>query len=475
MSSKEHRIDDRLFRQRARLFDLSLDLQSVMGFDGYLVQTNLALRNLLGFSDEELKTTPFMDFLHPEDFQRAAVELSQLMAGNDALHFEARIRCKDESYRWISWNATVSHNEEVIYAVGRDMTDVRKDREELHRALEITRRVVQSSVDGILAFDTSYCYTLWNPAMESIAGLRESEVIGRHAFELFPFLVDVGHDRFFAAALQGETTLAPDTPYSVPETGRTGWFASVYSPLYGDSGEVVGGLGIIRDVSDRKQLEESKQKFIANAAHELRTPISVLGGFADLLANHRDQLDDETAQQAVMTIERQVVRMRILINDLLDFSRLERSGEEIPCEPVSVDEAVDRALALNPPPEGKSVEVNVAEHLIVLSEPSRLEQVVINLLGNAYKYGGENITVEALAVDEAWAEVAVADDGPGVPSDEQIRLFEPFRRGSSGAGVEGSGLGLAIVQTIVEACGGSARYDWDVPGARFVVRLARPE
>lgn len=120
--------------------------------------------------------------------------------------------------------------------------------------------LLNASLDGILAFDRECRYTAWNSAMERISGLPKEEVLGRYAFDLFPFLKETGEDKFFFEALSGRSVIAEDRPYAVPETGQRGFFNGYYSPLYGASGEVIGGVAIIRDITERRRAEEALRK-----------------------------------------------------------------------------------------------------------------------------------------------------------------------------------------------------------------------
>jgi signal transduction histidine kinase len=125
------------------------------------------------------------------------------------------------------------------------------------------------------------------------------------------------------------------------------------------------------------------------------------------------------------------------------------------------------------PPEGTSVEVLVPEDIVALADEESLGRVLINLLTNAYKYGGPHVRIEAGSQDgHAW--IVVADDGPGVPDETIPALFEPFTRGPGAPGT-GSGLGLAIARALVESFEGELRYEPGMPsGARFVMTLPVP-
>ena len=122
---------------------------------------------------------------------------------------------------------------------------------------ELCACLIQSSVDGILAFDREFRFTLWNPAMERISGLSKEQALGKCAFDVFPFLKETGEDKFLCDVLDGKTVIVRDRPYRAPETGREGVFEGYYSPFCDPEGEVVGGLAIIRDITRRKRAEDA--------------------------------------------------------------------------------------------------------------------------------------------------------------------------------------------------------------------------
>jgi len=128
----------------------------------------------------------------------------------------------------------------------------------------LAESIIQSSVDGILTYDRECRFTLWNPAMERLTGLRAMEVLGKVAFDVLPFLEERGEDELFRASLRGETSVARDRRYRIPGTGRCGWYEGHYSPLRDISGDIVGGLCVMRDVTDRmealEQLRESEER-----------------------------------------------------------------------------------------------------------------------------------------------------------------------------------------------------------------------
>jgi signal transduction histidine kinase len=152
------------------------------------------------------------------------------------------------------------------------------------------------------------------------------------------------------------------------------------------------------------------------------------------------------------------------------LSRAEQGPKATPPPSVPVAETTRRVMETIARPDGVSVEILIPEDVFVLADPESMERTLINLLTNAYKYGGSHVRVEGQAQDGA-SRIVVADDGAGVPAELVPHLFEPFTRGPVTPGT-GSGLGLAIARTLVESLGGEIGYEPGVPaGSRFVVRL----
>jgi PAS domain S-box-containing protein len=138
------------------------------------------------------------------------------------------------------------------------------------------RCLLEANVDGIIAFDTDCRYTLWNRAMEVFSGVARENVLGKSAFELFPGLKESGEDKFYLAALSGKTIVAESRPYHIPETGRSGFFDGYYSPRHDENGVVIGGVAIIRDVTDRKRAEANALEAHRLSFHVENTPLAVI-------------------------------------------------------------------------------------------------------------------------------------------------------------------------------------------------------
>ncbi|MEE9604075.1 MAG: PAS domain S-box protein, partial [Candidatus Scalindua sp.] len=139
----------------------------------------------------------------------------------------------------------------------QEITERKRVEEALRIEKEFTELLINSSADGILAFDKDCRYTVWNKGMERISGLSRAETLGKCAFDVFPFLKEIGEDRYFFETLSGKNVVTKERSYIIPESGQKGFFEGYYSPLYNASDKVIGGLAIIIDITKRRLAEEA--------------------------------------------------------------------------------------------------------------------------------------------------------------------------------------------------------------------------
>ncbi|TAM77223.1 hypothetical protein EPN44_03560 [bacterium] len=235
-------------------------------------------------------------------------------------------------------------------------------------------------------------------------------------------------------------------------------------------------LVVLRDLTEQEAVEALKSEFIAAVSHDLRTPLTAIKGFAVLLQERTD-LEDEV-REMLLLIDRAANRLTRMIDDLMQSALLESGRLALMVEPIPLGAAVRGLSLLEAESPSHQLVVEVPAALGVLADRDRLEQVLVNLVTNAYKYApsGGRVLVRARAVDER-VEIAVSDDGPGITREEQVRIFEKFYQASSKSGKRrGVGLGLYISRELIERMGGSLSVR-SVPGfgATFAVSLRGAE
>jgi PAS domain S-box-containing protein len=216
---------------------------------------------------------------------------------------------------------------------------------------------------------------------------------------------------------------------------------------------------------DLRVADEMKSHFVAVASHELRTPLTAVLGFATTLLNHWEQIPDEEKRDQIRTIEVQARRLSRLADDLLTMSKIEAGALEVRPETVDVAPAISRATSTF---GDREIEVEVQAGLRVRADPDHLEQILMNYVSNAMRYGMPPVRIDARTRDR-FVEIVVADSGSGVPQAFVPHLFEEFSQ--AGGGGTGTGLGLSIVLGLARAQGGDAWYEPGEPGARFCVRI----
>lgn len=305
--------------------------------DGRRLYANKITLDFLGWTLQEFldenKPAPF----HPDDLARFFETRQRGISSGLPFEMEARLRRNDGHYRWFLFRYNPHRNElgEIAgwYSTGTDLEDRKRVERELRgktETLAVFQKLVQSSMEGILAFDSEGRYTVWNSALERIFGINEVARLGKKASDLCPFFHLSGGLNCYRDTLAGKGVLATDVPYVVTETGKQVFLDAHFSPLLDDEGKIIGGLAIIRDVTERKRATDALRRSEAYLAEAQR--LSHTGSWAHDTASNKVSYFSEEAYrtfgfdpaQGAVTYEQ--TRARVHPEDLRIFDGCVEKG-----------------------------------------------------------------------------------------------------------------------------------------------------
>lgn len=329
---------------------------------------------------------------------------------------------------------------------------------EQHEQLALQKQAEQqalfnSMTEGVLVLDAGGRIQLVNQSLQRLFRLSK-DVRGQTIMEAFRLqeLAEVTRRLQQESAVSGFELELPGMDER--------WLQVNAASVLDRDGAHRGAILVFHDLTRLKQLENTRQEFVANVSHELRTPLSLIKGFVEtLLEGARN--DPELSTRFLQTIEKHTDRLTYLIEDLLTISRLESGGTVMNFQYVDLREATQRAvddLQSRGADKQVTVENLVPEGLLARADAERLHQVLCNLVENAIKYGRPqgHVAIGARQAEDNKVEAWVQDDGPGIPPEARERVFERFYRVDRARSREtgGTGLGLSIVKHIVQAHGG---------------------
>jgi len=358
----------------------------------------------------------------------------------------------------------------------------RKEAQDALRESEArSRAILESAQDAVLTIDHEGRIQEFNPAAEQLFGFPRKQVLGRRMSDMIvPPDLRADHERGLARHLRtGESRMLGRRVEMRALRGDGTTFPAEISVIRIEGFGRPSFTGFVRDLSERQAIERMKREFVSMVSHELRTPLTSLRGSLGLLALGTAGGLSKEAARLLEIAERNTVRLVTLINDILDLERLSSGRVELRKRPGPLGPILALAVeAVGPLAQEKGVQLVLPAERPdsrVLVDAERIEQVLINLLGNAVKFSPSGGRVWLLADPRAEsAEISVCDEGPGIPAEWRERVFEPFQQveGSDSRAKGGSGLGLAICKAIVERHGGRIGVEPRRPtGSRFWFRV----
>ncbi len=331
-----------------------------------------------------------------------------------------------------------------------------------------------SMAEGVLILDTAGRIQLVNQSLQRMFDLR-ADVRGQTIMEAFRLQELAALTR----RLQTEQTVR-NHELELPGLDER-WLEVNAAAILPRDGMHQGAILVVHDLTRIKQLENTRQEFVANVSHELRTPLSLIKGYVETLLES-SQADPAQLNRFLKVIEKHTDRLTFLIEDLLTISRLESGQIIMNLHPVLLHEEAERViddLDSRGKEKGVTIHNELPPNLEARADADRLQQVLFNLIENAIKYGRGDGHVRVGArelAEKNKVEMWVCDDGPGIPAEARDRVFERFYRVDRARSPEtgGTGLGLSIVKHIVQAHGGEVWLKSELgKGTTFFFTLPR--
>jgi PAS domain S-box-containing protein len=468
--------------------------------DGRFLKVNEALCRITGRSEDELLAADIRAVTHPDDLDGDLEQMDQLLAGKVSSYAMAKRYIRpDGGHSWVQLSVSLVRNEDgspkhfVSQVEDRNAQKAAehalRDSEARYRLMaeNTTDMVATTRLDGRLSFVS--------PACEILTGWTAAELVENKATE-FAHPDDVGRmQELFHKVIAGEPSYAVRWRARHKHEDRWVWLESSPSlaTAQGENGEALF-LDVVRDVSVQVAQEEAlaeariaaeaaaaaKAEFLANMSHEIRTPLTAVIGFGSLISARDDLAPD--CRQYVDRICSASRGLLTIVNDVLDFSKLEAGQVEIKPRPMTPVEATADAVSMF---RGQAADkgldltmrTDLDQGLTVMADPERFRQVLLNLVGNAVKFTEAGSVSVFLGWEADRLRLEVRDTGAGLDAEARTKLFQRFSQvdASSTRRHGGTGLGLAICRGLIEAMGGEISVDSTLgEGSCFRFDIAAP-
>lgn len=495
-----HTIPDKLVRigsveislsQSEELFrayvETANDMVYTVDLEGNLTYMNSYGQKLLGCSQEEIVGRSYLEFVSPAYREKTMQAFAILMQTGELRDFEFVLMTMLGTEIFLEVNGKLLFRDSELIGgmgIGRDVTE----RKRIEKQLQIFSRAVESAYDSTVITDLHGKIMYTNSAASRIFNWQTDMLIGAHAAIFYPersqteWLIE----QAIAGGWSGEVICNRRNGDSFPA------LVSV-SPVLDERNRPTAVSMITRDITQQKQTEaelaakhdelerasQMKSDFLANMSHELRTPLTSILGFSSILQKQIFGVLNSKQQIYIHQIYQSGQHLLGLINDVLDLSKVEAGQLRLELAPIVVDEICEKTLALvSEQARLKDLTINSAiqpglEPL--MADELRVRQMLLNLLSNAIKFsneGGEiGLTVQP---NGEFLDLAVWDQGIGIPEDKQHLLFRPFQQvdGSLSRKHEGTGLGLALTKKLAELHSGTVvMQSKEGEGSQFTIRL----
>lgn len=484
----------------AAIVESSEDAIVSKDLNGIIKSWNRGAERIFGYTEDEVVGKSVTILIPPERFDEEPAILKQISMGRPVEHYETIRRRKDGTLISISITVSPIRNEKgVVIGASKIARDI-SDRERREKQIRFQASLLDAVEEAVIATNLDGTILFWNLFAEELYGWTNAEALGANVLEIVP--TSATRDdavEILSRLREGQSWTGEFTAQK--KDGTVFPTLVTDSPIYSRQGELIGIVGVSIDITDRKlaenertrllererearaQAEEAnrlKDEFLATLSHELRNPLNVILGYAEVLLRSKEAQQSPLIGRAAEILKRNALAQSQLVRDLLDLSRLHMGKLTLNRETVSLTAAIQNAVeTVQDEAKVKGIEIKIdvpADMVFVDADPLRLEQIVWNLLNNAVKFTPNGGKVELRLTSEGeLAQLVVADTGQGIDPAFLPHVFEMFRQADATISRRhgGMGIGLALVQQLVELQDGSVSVSSNGAGqgAQFTIRL----
>ncbi|SDE86211.1 PAS domain S-box-containing protein [Mucilaginibacter pineti] len=431
--------------------------------EGIITSWNPAAERMFGYTEREAIGQHITLIIPPERLDEEAFIIGQVAKGEKVVHFETVRQAKNGTMVPISLTVSPIHNSEgkIIGAskIARDISDqkIAAERDGVLAA------IVDSSDDTILSKTLDGIITSWNKAAVKMFGHTEAEAVGKHISLIIP-ADRLNEETFIIGEVRKGNKIDHFQTLRLAKNGSLIPISLSVSPVTDDKGKIIGASKIARDISKEqtsqqeigklyehlKELNAKKDEFIALASHELKTPLTSINGYLQLLELH---LSQEKPKDFLQRAQQQLKKLTSLVDELLDVSKIEAGKLHFAAEDFNICNVAKDAVGLiSHTNTAHSITLHsTISECIIKGDAHRIEQVIINLLTNAIRYAPDSYQIEVyITADEHGVKLGVKDYGIGIASEKLEHIFSRYYRvDDDNAKVSGLGIGLYLCHEIV--------------------------
>lgn len=473
-----------------QVFNFAPDIIAIAGIDGYFKKVNPAISEILEYSEQELLEKPYSNLIHPEDRERSMLRLQKLTNHSTTLYFENRYITKSGKIKWLAWTTTLLKEEETIYAVAKDITEKKELEQLLQKATKMARI-------GGWEVDLVKNKLFWSLITREIHEVDDTYIPDINT--AIHFYKEGESRNRINALLQNamEKGLSWDAELEIVTAKNNEKWIRVIGEAEMVNGKCIRIYGSFQDITDRKvselkmselnqnlqkqkvELEASNQEleqFAYVASHDLQEPLRMVSNFLTQLEKKYAPELDERAKKYIHFAVDGAGRMREIILDLLEYSKIGRTKESL--EWIDLNVLVEEIRILySKQIEEKNAQI-IKENLpSVLLYKSPLRQVFQNLISNALKYSKQGkapkIQITAQDKGDEW-QFEITDNGIGIHPDYFERIFIIFQRLHNKEDYSGTGMGLAVTKKIIDTLKGKIWVESaEGAGSKFLFTLPK--